>query len=230
MYRNSNARQRVLGRLKERGSATVEELARDLDVVPVTMRTHLAALAGQGLVEAQTERGRVGRPRQRFSLTRQADSLYPNRYAAFAGDLLDSLRALAGARGIEQLLDVTAARQAAENAGHVHGRTLAERVPLVAEVLCAESGLADWSEETDRFVIRDRHCPYGDLARSRPEICHYHTQVVTRLLGEPVSLDRAIARGDHYCHFSVARGPAQRAAAVHRLSDGRAGPEPSPRP
>lgn len=225
MYRNSDARQRVLARLKEHGPATVEELARQLTVVPVTVRAHLRALAEQGLVQAQPERGRVGRPRQVFSLTADADRLYPNRYAGFAADLLDSLQSLTGARGVEQLLDVAAARQAGEYAGQVRGRSLAERVPLVAQALREESGLADWMEVGDQFIIRDLHCPYGDLARGRPDICRYHTQVVTRLLGEPVTLERAIVRGDRCCHFSVARYPVPRPAAVHRLSDGRPAPD-----
>src|SRR5205823_4461518 len=127
------------------------------------------------------------------ALTRQAEALYPNRFAALAADLLDSLQTLTGMRGVDQLLDVAAARQAAAHTGQVHGRSLADRVPLVAEVLRQESGLADWSEHADRFVIRDLNCPYGELARSRPELCRYHAQVVTRLLGEAVNLERSIA-------------------------------------
>ncbi|HEY8695075.1 MAG TPA: ArsR family transcriptional regulator, partial [Chloroflexota bacterium] len=77
MYRNSGARERVLRRLLERGPSTVEELATDLGVVPVTMRSHLIALHKQGLVASEDERGHVGRPRRRFSLTRQAEELLP---------------------------------------------------------------------------------------------------------------------------------------------------------
>jgi len=224
MYKNSAARERVLRRLKEHGPATVEELARELGVVPVTMRSHLSALCEQGLVAAENERGRVGRPRRRYFLTRQAEALYPNRCADFAATLLEGLEALAGKRGVDQLLDVVAARQAAEHSHHMHGRTLAERVPLAAQALCEESGLADWRDEGERFILRELHCPYGDAARERPDVCRYHTQVVTRLLGEPVTLERAIARGDRSCIFSVAKRPVRRASAVQRLSDGRPAP------
>ena len=45
MYKNSDARQRVLDRLLERGPSTVTDLASELGVVPVTMRSHLQILS-----------------------------------------------------------------------------------------------------------------------------------------------------------------------------------------
>jgi len=226
MYRNSGARERVLRRLLERGPSTVEELATDLGVVPVTMRNHLAALREQGLVAGEDERGHVGRPRRRFSLTRQAEALLPNRAEGFSADLLDSLQALAGSRGVDQLLDMAAARYATRHAGGMADcQNLQERVVAATEVLAQESGLARWEEAGDRFLIRDFHCPYGELARERPDVCRYHTQVVTRLLGAPATLERSIARGDQHCVFAVGRYPVQRPAAVRTLSDGRVAPE-----
>ncbi|MFI5266534.1 MAG: helix-turn-helix transcriptional regulator [Chloroflexota bacterium] len=228
MYRNSDARERVLRRLLERGPSTVEELARDLGVVPVTMRSHLTALQEQGLVAGADERGHVGRPRRRFSLTRQAEALLPSRAGGLSADLLDSLQTLAGGRGVDQLLDVAASRYVTRHAAQMAGcRNLQEHVAAATEVLDQESGLARWEEAGDRFLIRDFHCPYAELARERPAICGYHTQVVTRLLGATVTLERSIARGDAHCVFAVAQHPLQRPAAVRTLSDGRLAPERS---
>jgi DeoR family suf operon transcriptional repressor len=229
MYRNSGARERVVERLRERGPSTVDELSRDLGLVPVTTRSHLAALEAQGLVVWSEDRGRVGRPRRRYSLTAKADALLPHAYATFAADVLDSLRSLAGKRGVDQLLDMAAARQAARQAGGVAGRALPARVAAVADALRAEGGAADWRQEPDRFVIRDLHCPYAELVSERPEMCRYHLQVLTRLLGEPVTLARSIANGEPWCDFVVPPHPGQRASGVRTLSDGRPGPDASNR-
>ena len=223
MYKNSDARERVLYRLRAGGPATVGELASEMGVVAVTMRSHLHALRAQGLVEGQDERGHVGRPRRRSRVTAQAESMLPNRSAGLAADLLHGLQDLAGRRGVDQLLDLAAARYAAEHAAAVQG-SLAERVVAVAGLLQDESGSASWQQEGDRYVIRDFHCPYLQLARERDDICRYHTQVVTRLLGEPATLARTIVRGDRDCVFAVAARPA-RAAGVRTLSDGRLAPE-----
>jgi predicted ArsR family transcriptional regulator len=228
MYRNSGARQRVLERLLERGPSTVEELAGELSVVPVTMRSHLAALQAQGLVAGEDERGHVGRPRRRFSLTRQAEVQLPSRNGGFAADLLDGLQALAGNRGVDQLLDVAASRYVRRHAAPMAGcHTLRERVAATTVVLEQESGRARWEEAGDRFVIRDFHCPYAELARERPDVCGYHTQVVTRLLGATATLEHSIARGEPHCVFTVPQHPLPRPASVRTLSDGRLAPERS---
>src|SRR5712692_8391555 len=135
MYRNSDARQRVLRRLLERGPSTVDDLARDLGVVSVTMRGHLAALQDQGLLASEDERGRVGRPRRRYRLTADAQALLPNRSGGLAADLLDSLQALTGGRGVDQLLDVAASREAGRHAAAISGKSLEERVPAVTQLL-----------------------------------------------------------------------------------------------
>ena len=48
-------RQRILEILKERGAATVEQLATELELTPVTIRHHLDILRRAGLVESQKE-------------------------------------------------------------------------------------------------------------------------------------------------------------------------------
>ena len=229
MYKNSGARQHVLRRLLERGPSTADELARDLGVVPVTMRSHLAALGEQGLVTASEERGHVGRPRRRFELSAEARAQLPNHAGALAADLLDGLQALAGSRGVDQLLDVAASRCATRHAAALEGcASLRDRVAAVAGILDGESGLATWEEAGDQWLIRDFHCPYAELARERSDICRWHTQLVTRLLGAPASLERSIAQGASQCVFATAQRPLQRPSSVRTLSDGRLAPTSSP--
>jgi predicted ArsR family transcriptional regulator len=226
MYKNSDARERVLLELKRRGCATVADLARDLGVVPVTMRAHLKALQSQGLVAASDERGRVGRPRQRFSLTAAAHERFPNQVAGLAAGLLAAVQNVAGQRGVDQVLDLAAARCAAAYAP-LPG-SLAERVAAAADVLREESGLAGWQPAEGGFVLHDLHCPYWQLSAARDDVCRYHTQVVTRLVGAHVELERSIAHGANRCEFRVSERHAGRSVGVRTLSDGRLAPDRLP--
>ncbi|HEU0169206.1 MAG TPA: ArsR family transcriptional regulator [Chloroflexota bacterium] len=226
MYKNSDARERVLVELKRRGSATVAELARDLGVVPVTMRAHLKALAEQGLVAAADERGRVGRPRQRFALTASGHERFPNRGAGLAAELLAALRNVAGQRGVDQLLDLAAARCVAGQAP-TEG-SLEDRVAAATEALREESGLAEWQPAEGGFVIHDLHCPYWQLAATRDDVCRYHTQVLTRLVGAPVALERSFAHGAAHCQFRVSDRQPGQPVGVRTLSDGRLAPDRAP--
>ncbi len=143
MYKNSDARERVLALAQQRRVVSVDEVAAELAIVPVTARSHLNALTQQGLLKTALDRGHVGRPRLRFSPTEKAEQLLPNRYAALAVDLIASLAALAGQRGLEQVLDAAAATYATANQ-HLVGGALAARVPAVTRILEQESGEATW--------------------------------------------------------------------------------------
>ncbi|MBV8085010.1 MAG: helix-turn-helix domain-containing protein [Chloroflexi bacterium] len=226
MYKNSDARERVLHELKRRGSVTVAELARELGVVPVTMRAHLKALEAQGVVAAVDERGRVGRPRQRFTLTEAGQQRFPNRLAGLAGELLAALQNVAGQRGVDQVLDLAAARCAAGQP-RADG-SLEERVAAATDTLRAESGLAEWQPADGGFVIHDLHCPYWQLASARDDVCRYHTQVLTRLVGAPVALERSIAHGAAHCQFRVSDRQPGGPVGVRTLSDGRLAPDRRP--
>ncbi|MHB8618051.1 MAG: helix-turn-helix transcriptional regulator [Chloroflexota bacterium] len=230
MHVHSPTRQRVARLLKLRGPSSAAEVARELHLVPVTARGHLLALAGEGLVTATDERGRVGRPRRLYSLSERGEALFPNRYPGLAADVLESLLALAGRRVLDQVLDAAAARYAASHQAPPAG-SLAEKVGLAAGVLEAESGIVSWESQPGGFAIRDFNCPYEQLARHHaPEVCRYHVQVVSKLVGEEVSLDRSLARGDRCCLFSVHDTKQRRAAGVRVLSDGREAPNPREAP
>ncbi len=78
----TQAKQRLLERIKRAGSATTAELAREQGLTQVAVRQHLRALEANGLVEQKTRspRGR-GRPAMHWSLTPLASSLFPDRHA-----------------------------------------------------------------------------------------------------------------------------------------------------
>lgn len=88
-------RKRILEILKEQmHGATVAELAEQLDMAPVSVRHHLDILQGDNLicVDRLERKGNVGRPQQVYTLTEEADSYFPNNFAALSGQLIEQIK------------------------------------------------------------------------------------------------------------------------------------------
>ena len=79
----SDAKRRIVDRLKRVESATVPELAAGFDLTDTAVRQHLETLEENGLVERAPSPPPVGRgrPPVRWQLTAIAAELFPDRHA-----------------------------------------------------------------------------------------------------------------------------------------------------
>src|ERR687883_659629 len=77
--------------LLRRSSRTVKQLAEALDVTENAVRAQLAILQRDGLVRQQTVRAGVGKPAYLYSLTSQAEHLFPKGYGLVLRQLVDIL-------------------------------------------------------------------------------------------------------------------------------------------
>ena len=88
-----STRLRILEYLQRNGTATVKELGQLLGLTSTGIRQHLTVLERDGLVAVREERGRVGRPNLVYSLTDEADAVFPKTYDVLASVLLEEIRA-----------------------------------------------------------------------------------------------------------------------------------------
>src|SRR3990172_11624065 len=95
-------RRQILEYLQRHGSGTVKELGELLGLTSTGIRQHLTVLERDALVTAHEERGRVGRPTLVYSLTAEADSLFPKTYDLLASVLLEEIRATDGNEKLHQ--------------------------------------------------------------------------------------------------------------------------------
>ena len=84
-------RSRLLHLLRTRGICTVNELSVALSITEMAVRRHLHAMEADGHVVSNAVRQPMGRPLYRYSLTTQADDLFPKNYSQLALDLLAEL-------------------------------------------------------------------------------------------------------------------------------------------
>ncbi|HEV2147062.1 MAG TPA: ArsR family transcriptional regulator [Longimicrobiaceae bacterium] len=180
----ASTRGQIIASLR-RSSRTVNELANELDLTDNAVRSHLAALERDGLVQqGRSAPQGVGKPAYVYSLTPEADALLPKAYAPVLGLLLGVLAERHGPEELDELLREVGRRAAA-------GRTEAEqdirmRIDAAYGILGELGGVADLEESDGAVVIRGYSCPLAAVVPGNPQVCHLAETLLTELVGVPV--------------------------------------------
>lgn len=205
----SEAKRRLLDRLKRGGPATAGELAAALTLTDVAIRQHLLALEGQGLVGQRTNapKGR-GRPAVMWSLTELAQSLFPERHAELTIGLIEATRKAVGEKGLQRIIDVRAKEQAAAYRKIMPPRSapLRKRVEALARQRTAEGYMAEVKREgRNAYLLIEHHCPICDAARCCVGLCGAELEVFQKTLGPGVTVQRTqhIVSGDDRCTYRI---------------------------
>ncbi|HLE03665.1 MAG TPA: ArsR family transcriptional regulator [Anaerolineales bacterium] len=199
----SPTRDLVLRTLRARGKSTIRELAGAASVSPVSIRHHLSALQGSGLVVSEEIKHGVGRPYLAFSLTEKALELYPGRYFRLTNRLLDEVKGHLPEGLVSRLFSGVATAMADEYAAQLEGLPLRDRLPRLIEMLAAEGFDAEYEWQGDRVVIREFGCPYLQVGREHPEVCAVDTQFIATALDLPIERVNCLLDGDTHCTFSL---------------------------
>jgi predicted ArsR family transcriptional regulator len=202
-------RKQILEILKERGAATVADLAEALEMAPVSVRHHLDILQGDNLIcVGRVERnGAVGRPQQHYVLTEQAAAYFPNNFAALAAGLVQQMKLMLPPDQVKlafQALAQNLAREAGPD--QLHQLPLPERLTQVAAYLSERGYLARWVQdhgETDSFFLYKYNCPYRGISGDHPELCTMDQLLIDELVGEPCARVQWAAENGTCCAYQV---------------------------
>jgi predicted ArsR family transcriptional regulator len=190
--------------LLRRASRTVEELAQALDLTDNAVRSHLATLERDGLVEQQGVRRGSGKPAFVYALTTEAERLFPKAYEPVLDQLLDVLQGQESPAEVDRILDSTGRRLAVTMT--TPAGDLETRVRLAAEALTTLGGLSDVAETEESFQIRGQRCPLGALASEHPHLCRMAQALVSQLVDRPVQEECVRGHGEMpHCRFVVAK-------------------------
>ncbi len=196
-------RRQILDILKKRGRATLEELAREVALSPVTVRVHLSVLQRDDLVNVEEVRGRVGRPYFVYSLTEEAQDLFPKRYHVLANRLLVGIDEVLTPEVRNSLLLHIAEKWAAERDSRLAGKGLAEKVAEIARIRTEEGAIADWEKTEDGYLLRQYNCPNLLVSRAHSHVCKIEEDYLTRLIGTQPARLGCIGQGDRVCSFLI---------------------------
>lgn len=197
-------RKAILEILKKRGQATVDELAEQLGLTPMTMRHHLNVLQSQDTVVATKLRHKqsAGRPRYVYTLTEEGDDLFPVNYHGLADHLLDEIKELVSRDQLRQIFRRIGEKLAAE-APDVSDLPLAERVASVAEFMTVKGFISRWEKVKGGYVLHQFNCPYRRVARNHSEVCQMDMTLISALLGVESKRIHGTASTGEYCSYFI---------------------------
>lgn len=194
----------VLNALKQRGRATVPELANAIDRNIETVREHLRTLEGQSLIRRDgTVRRGPGRPEVAYILTEEAEAHFPRR----EGEILHALGRYLVAHGQKKLLadffdsHVEMRRDAA--LARVAGLTGRKRLHAAMEILDEMGFMPVLEGSRAAPEIKLCHCPMRDLVDATDIPCRAEIGFLTELLGTTPQRTAYIPHGDRGCAYTV---------------------------
>jgi predicted ArsR family transcriptional regulator len=177
-------RNRLLALLR-RGSSTVDELSRRLDVTDNAVRFHLAALEEEGTVERQGlhKGGGAGQPALVYGLTPEAEEAFSRAYAPVLAACVLELRETMSKSQLLAFLRRVGKRIAGSNAAP--HRPLAKRVAAASKVLNELGGITAVEQSERGYNIVGTACPLASAVKADNCVC----TAVTALVAEIVAAD-----------------------------------------
>jgi predicted ArsR family transcriptional regulator len=177
------SRQRYIAYLRKNQTATVAELARDLQVTPANVRHHLSALQDDGLVvQIESRKGQKGgRPVKVFGLSQAVKGDNLSRFAdVLLSELIQNKDGNELAASLERI-----AEKMADQASPIQG-PFSRRLGIIVEFLNQRNYSAHWEAHGSGPRIIFEQCPYAGMAAVHPELCRIDLFFLEKLLGREV--------------------------------------------
>lgn len=193
---------RLLGLLR-RSRRTIAELAADLGLSSNAVRTHVVALARDGIVEdAGTQKDTGGKPARVYGLSARGEDLFPKAYAAVLGGVIEEITRKDGRQHAVDVLRAVGERVAGKAPQEPD---LAARVAMAADALRALGGDIDVSRAAAGWRLQGYACPLSSVAAEHAEVCALAQALVERITGQVV-VERCDRSGRPRCGFEILPG------------------------
>lgn len=200
----SETRQSLVRAMKERGSASIAELAEALELSEEAIRQQLGRLVSEGWAQKTHEnRPGAGRPTALYSLTQAGEHLFPKDYASLTVELIDTLIENIGQEGLKKLLATMTDRRVREWKPILKDLSLKEKLIKLKDIYRENDEQMEVREEEDALYLIENNCPFLDVAVERPAVCSLTVSTLSRLLGHPVTRTERFQDGHGRCVFKV---------------------------
>lgn len=201
----NSTRDKVLKTLLARPRCTINELADEVGINPISVRHHITSLQAEGLVDSLEEHHGVGRPRRIYFLTEAGAEKFPSRYIRLTVRLLEQLKETMPKDLVSELFTKMAHELADEYASNpaLSHMNMRQRLQYMKELLGREGFNIEWEQTGDQLQINETSCPYYHVGQDHPEVCSVDQVLISSVLAVPASKTRCILNGDSFCTFVV---------------------------
>jgi predicted ArsR family transcriptional regulator len=188
-----------------RGSTcTVEELAGQLELTDNAVRAHLLTLERDGLVRQSGVRRGLRKPHFTYTLTPEAEGLFPKAYDALLNQLIAVLKNRLTPAQIEEVLREVGRYVASDAAAETGPSDLESRLQTALKVLAAIGGAAVVEEYDDKIVICSSGCPLAAVVAVHPEVCQLAETLIREIVKAPVR-EHCDRETTPKCRFEITR-------------------------
>jgi predicted ArsR family transcriptional regulator len=196
-------RGKIVSELRRRGPASATDLARSFGLSPNAVRQQLMVLERDGLVAETPVRRGPTKPTYEFSLTADADKLFPQAYDKMLTAVLRELRSQFGTAGVERVFEGLSRRAIDRARLSVTSNDPEQRVAQLTEMLRKTGVVAEYSLIDGGFALHEHSCPYSSAAKEHPEVCQVIHQVIDETIGGEYAQTESLAHGGKECRFEL---------------------------
>ncbi|MBV6714250.1 helix-turn-helix transcriptional regulator [Paenibacillus chitinolyticus] len=208
MYRDAelSTRKIVLSLLRTRGPLSVGELAKELGITEMAVRRHLNTLDRDGFIESKLARQAMGRPLHMYSLTKEADDLFPKKYNALTLDLLEELVAEEGEGKLTRLFQRRKDKLSERYGSRMEGKSFSEKVAELARIQNDNGYMVSLEQgENGDYILNEHNCPIAQVADQYQQACQCELALFQELLETPVERTECLAKGGTKCVYQIRR-------------------------
>lgn len=196
-------RGKIVAELRRRGSASAADLAGEFGLSPNAVRQQLVVLERDGLVVEKPVRRGPTKPTLEFSLTSDADKLFPQAYDKMLDAVLREVRDQFGAPAVERIFDGLSRRAVERARQKITASEPEQRVAQLTQMLRESGVVAEYSLIDGGFALHEHNCPYSGVVKEHPEMCQVIHQVIDETIGGEHVQTESLAHGGKECRFEM---------------------------
>jgi predicted ArsR family transcriptional regulator len=190
--------------LLRRSRQTITALADTLGLTDNAVRTHMAALERDGIVEqVGMQRDTGGKPARVYGLTGEGEELFPKAYALVLSELVEEIARIDGWERATALLRAVGQRVAA---GAAVPADREGRVVLAAAALRGLGGDVEVQRTDQGYMLQGYGCPLSAVTAKHPQVCALAQALLEEITGESVT-ECCERDGRPRCRFRIDAGP-----------------------
>lgn len=190
--------------MKRRGRISLADAEAATRLTRPTLRHHLGQLERDRLVERTTEKQKRGRPSLRYSLTPQAEALFPSRDDVLLGRLLDYLQQQGDDETIRAFFEhywEERLRDVEHRLGRVPAGDEEERLGVLAEILREQGFMPEVQRGEGGLVIRECNCPFPEAVKRTRLPCQLEARFFEQIFDDRISRVTYIPDGAPACTY-----------------------------
>lgn len=183
---------KVLFCIKTKGPIPTAVIAKDLDMTGEAARQHIQKLTSLGLVEGVQclSQSGAGRPRQNWVLTELGHQRFPDTHAQLALQLIEHVRTIFGAEGLDKLISQREAESRAKYLALCNDLPFTEKLNTLAEIRSEEGYMARVEEDEGSWLFIENHCPICAAATVCQNFCRSELALFRDVVGDGAVVER----------------------------------------